>query len=142
MSVYIVRLGSPRLPGEGLRLGTVRRPPRGVAKADFARLDYYDLWLPTLAPSATLLAESRAAGSVAQDWPRFARHFLAEMKSPDAAHLLNLLAALSHRTDFSLGCYCADENFCHRSLLRRLLRERGAKLASPAAGEAARQEGG
>ncbi len=124
------------MPGEGLRLGTVRRPPRGVAKADFARLDYYDLWLPTLAPSAALLAESRAAGSVAGDWPRFSRHFLTAMKQPDAAHLLNLLAALSHQTDFSVGCYCADENFCHRSLLRLLLRERGAVFASPVPGEA------
>jgi len=135
MSVHIVRLGGPRIPGEGLRLGTVRRPPRGVAKADFARLGYYDLWLPTLAPSAALLAESRAAGSVAGDWPRFSRHFLTAMKQPDAAHLLNLLAALSHQTDFSVGCYCADENFCHRSLLRLLLRERGAVFASPVPGE-------
>lgn len=138
MSVRVVRLGSPRVPGEGLRLGTVRRPPRGVAKADFARLDYYDLWLPTLAPSAALLAASRAAGSVAADWPRFARHYLAEMKRADAAHLLDLLAALSLRTDFSIGCYCADENYCHRSLLARLLRERGALFATPAPGEAGR----
>jgi len=141
MSMHVVRLGSPRVPGEGLRLGTVRRPPRGVAKADFARLDYYDLWLPTLAPSATLLAESRAAGGVARDWPRFSRHFLAAMKQPDAAHLLNLLAALSHRTDFSVGCYCADENFCHRSLLAQLLRERGAFSASPAPGAIDHQTG-
>jgi uncharacterized protein YeaO (DUF488 family) len=142
MGVRVVRLGSPREPGEGLRLGTVRRPPRGVAKADFARLDYYDLWLPTLAPSAALLAASRAAaGGVAGDWPRFSRQFLAEMRQPDAAHLLNLLAALSHRTDFSVGCYCADEHFCHRSLLAGLLRERGAIFASPGTGETGREAG-
>lgn len=127
MSIRIVRLSTPRAQGEGLRLGTVRRPPRGVPKADFARRDFYDTWLPNLAPSAELMAEGQAA----QDdkaWAAFRRKYQAEMKDPDAAHLLDLLAALSHQTSFSVGCYCEDENRCHRSVLRELLAQRGAKI--------------
>lgn len=128
MPVRIVRLGSPRAPGEGLRIGTVRRPPRGVPKADFARLDYYDVWLPNLAPSAELMAEGKAA----QDdkaWAAFSRRYAAEMAQPDAARLLDTLAALSHHGAFSVGCYCEDESRCHRSLLRGLLAQRGAMMA-------------
>ena len=127
MSIRIVRLGTPRAQGEGLRLGTVRRPPRGVPKADFARRDFYDTWLPNLSPSAELMAEGQAA----QDdkaWAAFRRKFQAEMKDPGAVHLLDLLAALSHQTSFSMGCYCEDENRCHRSVLRELLTQRGAKI--------------
>lgn len=128
MAVYIVRLGSPRIPKEGLRIGTVRRPPRGVPKARFAEDDWYDVWLPVLSPSpATIeLAKSDARPTT---WNAFARRYRAEMSAPDAARTLDLLAALSHRTDFSVGCYCADEAHCHRSILRTLLEERGAKLA-------------
>lgn len=131
MTVHIVRLGSGRFQGEGLRIGTVRRPPRGVPKADFARRDFYDVWLPTLAPSEPLLKQ--ALGAVAQDdnlaWRQFVRRYRAEMKAPDARAVLDTLAALSHRADFSVGCYCADESRCHRSILRELLAERGACLA-------------
>lgn len=130
MSVRIVRLGSPRRRGEGLRLGTVRHPPRGVPKAEFARRDFYDLWLPTLAPSQDLLRTSGGGGDVSQVWPAFARAYRAEMKAPDAAHLLDLLAALSHTTNFSVGCYCEDETYCHRSLLRELLAARGARIVA------------
>jgi uncharacterized protein YeaO (DUF488 family) len=129
MAIRIVRLGTPRAANEGLRLGTVRRPPRGVPKADFARLDYYDTWLPNLAPSAPLMAEGQAA----QDdkaWAAFKRKFNAEMKQPEASHVLDLLAALSHQASFSLGCYCEDENHCHRSVLRQLLQERGADISA------------
>ncbi|HEX4896564.1 MAG TPA: DUF488 family protein [Solimonas sp.] len=128
MTLSIVRLGSPRGPREGLRLGTVRRPPRGVPRADFARLDYYDQWLPELSPSDALLREGLAAADERQ-WAAFARKFRTEMKAPSAAHLLDLLAALSHRTDLAVGCYCEREARCHRSLLRELLAERGAALA-------------
>jgi uncharacterized protein YeaO (DUF488 family) len=132
--ITIVRLGTPRKPNEGLRLGTVRRPPRGVPKADFARRDFYDVWLPTLSPSEPLLKQAMAThhedpASAARDWKVFERKFRAEMKHPDPAHLLDLLAALSHQTHFSMGCYCADENLCHRSILRKLLAERGAKVS-------------
>lgn len=134
MGITIVRLGTPRRPDEGLRLGTVRRPPRGVPKADFARRDFYDVWLPTLAPSEPLLKEALAthdshAEHPARAWKAFERRYRAEMKHPDAAHLLDLLAALSHQTNFSVGCYCADEKLCHRSILGKLLAERGAKMA-------------
>jgi uncharacterized protein YeaO (DUF488 family) len=124
----VVRLGSPRGPDEGLRLGTVRRPPRGVPKADFARRDYYDVWLPLLAPSRELVTVAQAAGDDAT-WRRFARGYRSEMSRPEASHLLELLAALSHQTSFSVGCYCADEARCHRSILRELLVEHGAELA-------------
>lgn len=127
MSIRVVRLGSARAPGEGLRLGTVRRPPRGVRKADFAVRDFYDLWLPDLAPSEALLRASLGAGSIG-DWRAFSRRFSAEMKRPEAIRLLDLLAALSRQTNFSVGCYCAEETRCHRSLLRDLLAARGAVM--------------
>lgn len=131
--ITILRLGSPRQPHEGLRIGTVRRPPRGVRKADFAKRDFYDVWLPTLAPSEPLLKEAQASHqddpeNAARVWKRFERKYRAEMKAPDATHLLDLLAALSHQTSFSVGCYCPDESRCHRSILRSLLGERGADL--------------
>ena len=128
MAIRIVRLGTPRAKGEGLRLGTVRRPPRGVPKSDFAKRDFYDTWLPNLAPSAPLMAEGQAA-STDKDWAAFKRKFHVEMKEPNASHLLDALAALSHQTSFSLGCYCEDENRCHRSVLRELLAQRGADIA-------------
>jgi uncharacterized protein YeaO (DUF488 family) len=126
MTIRIVRLGSPRLPEEGLRIGTVRRPPRGVPKAEHASRDIYDVWFPNLAPSEALLKESRPDDD--QSWKTFKRRFLAEMKAPEARRALDLLAALSRQTHFSIGCYCEDESRCHRSLLRELLAERGADL--------------
>jgi uncharacterized protein YeaO (DUF488 family) len=130
VAVHIVRLGSARAPGEGLRIGTVRRPPRGVPKTKFASQNWYDLWYPTLAPSAATmklgLAAQRSGDAAA--WRRFARRYDTEMKRPDAARALGLLAALSQRADFSVGCYCEDESRCHRSLLAKLLRAKGAKL--------------
>lgn len=128
MAVRIVRLGSPRTAGEGLRIGTVRRPPRGVPKTEFATRDFYDLWLPNLAPSEALLKRGQAAADE-RAWKRFARAYRAEMKAPEAGRVLELLAALSRRTDFAVGCYCADEMRCHRSVLRELLAEHGAELA-------------
>lgn len=129
MAIRIVRLGTPRLSGEGLRLGTVRRPPRGVKKEELASRNFYDVWVPGVAPSETLLkAGQRAAGDAAR-WKAFTRQYQREMKRPDAGHLLDLLAALSHVTDFSVGCYCEDEARCHRSLLRQLLLARGATIA-------------
>ncbi len=128
MPVRIVRLGSPRLPGEGLRIGTVRRPPRGVPKADFAKRDFYDVWLPNLAPSEALVKQALGAEDE-RAWKTFVRKYRAEMKAPDANRVLDLLAALSHETSFSVGCYCADETRCHRSILRELLAARGASLA-------------
>jgi uncharacterized protein YeaO (DUF488 family) len=128
MPVRIVRLGTPRHTDEGLRIGTVRRPPRGVAKADFARLDWYDVWFPNLAPSAELMKLGQAVTSDAQ-WAQFAKRYQAEMDAPQARHDLALLAALSHTAQFSVGCYCAQEERCHRSLLRGLLVEAGAALA-------------
>jgi uncharacterized protein YeaO (DUF488 family) len=130
--ITVVRLGSPRSPNEGLRLGTVRRPPRGVPKADFAKRDFYDVWLPNLAPSEELLKQAQQAiqsPDNARSWKTFERKYRAEMSRPDASRLLDLLAALSHQSSFSLGCYCADENRCHRSILRKLLTERGAELS-------------
>ena len=128
MAIRIVRLGSQRTPGEGPRIGTVRRPPRGVAKADFARLDWYDTWYPNLAPSVETMKLGQAAGDDA-GWAAFARRYRAEMAAPEAARTLDLLATLSHHASFSVGCYCADEARCHRSLLRALLAERGAAIA-------------
>lgn len=128
MPIRIVRLGTPRAAGEGLRLGTVRRPPRGVPKEEFASRDFYDVWLPNLAPSAELMAEGRAAESD-KEWTSFRRRYEAEMKQPDAGHLLDALAALSRQTDFSVGCYCEEERRCHRSVLRELLAARGAEIA-------------
>ena len=121
--IRVVRLGSPRAKGEGLRLGTVRRPPRGVKKADTARLDYYDLWVPELAPSAPLIAKAQ------KDWAAFARTYRREMSRPAAGRLLELLSGLSQQADFSVGCYCEDEARCHRSILRKLLVEHGARVA-------------
>ena len=134
MTIRIVRLGSKRVRGEGLRLGTVRRPPRGVAKADFARRDWYDVWFPLLAPSvATMklgLASQAAEGKHADRlWAQFTRRYHAEMRVPAARQALDLLAALSREAHFSVGCYCEDEHRCHRSLLRGLLAERGANIA-------------
>jgi uncharacterized protein YeaO (DUF488 family) len=127
MAVRVVRLGSPRMPGEGLRLGTVRRPPRGVPKAEHASRDFYDVWLPELAPSEALVKAALGA-SDARAWRRFVQRYRAEMKRPEATRLLALLAALSHQTSFSVGCYCADEARCHRSVLRGLLQEHGATI--------------
>ena len=127
MTARIVRLGTPRLHGEGLRIGTVRRPPRGVPKEKFASGNWYDVWLPELSPSeATVKLGQRAETDAA--WKVFARRYEKEMSSPSASRMLDLLAALSHHADFSVGCYCEDESRCHRSILRRLLKERGAKL--------------
>jgi uncharacterized protein YeaO (DUF488 family) len=128
VSVAIVRLGSPRAAGEGLRIGTVRRPPRGVAKEDYAAQDWFDVWYPELAPSAELMARGKAAESEAA-WAAFARGFRAEMRAPAAQRTLNLLAALSRGADFAVGCYCAEEARCHRSILRELLAEAGAEIA-------------
>ncbi len=128
MAIHIVRLGSPRGADEGLRLGTVRRPPRGVPKAEHASRNFYDVWLPDLAPSDDLVKEAQQAGDQAS-WNRFVRRYRAEMKRPEAARLLDLLAALSHRTNLAVGCYCEDETHCHRSALCDLLREHGAAVA-------------
>jgi uncharacterized protein YeaO (DUF488 family) len=127
MTIRVIRLGSQRAKGEGLRLGTVRRPPRGVPKLRFATDDWYDVWLPVLAPSDATLKLGRSIRTDA-DWRRFARRYRAEMKRPEAAQALDLLAALSRRTNFSVGCYCEDETRCHRSLLRSLLHTRGARV--------------
>lgn len=128
MPVTVVQLGSPREAKEGLRIGTVRRPPRGVPKSQFAKLDYYDVWLPNLAPSAELVAFAQQSEDE-RTWKAFERKYRAEMKDPDAARLLDLLAALSHQTNFAVGCYCENEARCHRSILRKLLAERGAEFA-------------
>lgn len=128
MAVRIVRLGSARGRGEGLRVGTVRHPPRGVPKEQHASQNWYDVWLPELAPSAPLVKLAQAADT-AGAWARFVRRYRTEMAAPERAHLLRLLAALSHESDFSVGCYCADEARCHRSVLRALLEELGAKIA-------------
>ncbi|MFI5180392.1 MAG: DUF488 domain-containing protein [Thermoanaerobaculia bacterium] len=128
MSVHVVRLGSPRGKGEGLRIGTVRRPPRGVPKAQFATRDFYDVWLPDLAPSEELVKLAQAAGDE-KGWRLFVRRYRAEMGQPEAIRLLDLLAALSRQTNFAVGCYCADERRCHRWVLRELLTEHDARLA-------------
>ena len=128
MALRIVRLGSPRQPGEGLRIGTVRRPPRGVPKREFASGDWYDVWFPNLAPSLEVMKQAQAADTPAQ-WNAFVRKYKAEMAAPEAAHALELLAAMSRDSDFSVGCYCQDESRCHRSILRELLAARGARLA-------------
>ena len=129
MSVRIVRLGSPRVKGEGTRIGTVRRPPRGVPRAEFASRNFYDVWFPNLAPSLETMKLGLGAKTPAQ-WAAFARKYRAEMKTPDKGHALELLAVLSHRSNFSVGCYCEDEAHCHRSILRQLLAERGARIES------------
>lgn len=129
MSVRIVRLGTPRVPGEGLRIGTVRRPPRGVPKTEFAAQNWYDVWFPNLAPSPDTMKIGQNAESAAE-WSAFVKKYRAEMSAPEARHDLELLAALSHVTDFSVGCYCEDENRCHRSVLRQLLIDNEADLAT------------
>ena len=128
MSVRVVRLGTPRARGEGLRIGTVRRPPRGVPKDQFAKQDWYDVWFPNLAPSLETMKMGLAA-ETEQQWNAYARKYLAEMARPDAKHDLALLAALSRVADFSVGCYCENEARCHRSLLRKLLEDLGAQFA-------------
>jgi uncharacterized protein YeaO (DUF488 family) len=128
MAIRVVRLGSPRARGEGLRVGTVRRPPRGVPKAEHASRDFYDVWLPELAPSETLVKQALRA-SDERSWEAFAKRYRAELKRPEAARLLVLLAALSRETNLSIGCYCADEARCHRSVLRASLLEHGATLS-------------
>jgi uncharacterized protein YeaO (DUF488 family) len=127
VAVRIVRLGSERDEREGLRIGTVRRPPRGVPKAEFASRDFYDVWFPNLAPSELLLERGRRAESE-REWRAFARAYRREMATPESRRTLDLLAALSHQASFSVGCYCEDESRCHRSLLRELLAERGADV--------------
>jgi uncharacterized protein YeaO (DUF488 family) len=129
MPIRIVRLGTPRARGEGLRLGTVRRPPRGVRKTDYARLDYYDVWLPDLAPSAALVSWALGAPWTPARWRTFARRYRAEMRAPVPDRLLALLAALSARTALAVGCYCEDASRCHRVVLRELLVARGAEIS-------------
>jgi len=128
MSLRVVRLGTPRHFDEGLRIGTVRRPPRGVKKQDYAKRDYFDVWLPELAPSAPLVKYALSQPFTPQRWASYSRRYRAEMKKPPAARLLALLAALSRESDLSIGCYCADESRCHRSLLKGLLLEHGARV--------------
>ena len=128
MSLRVVRLGTPRHPDEGLRLGTVRRPPRGVPRAEFAVRNYYDVWVPELAPSPKLFSWAMSQLFTDARWKRFARDYCKEMRAPAAAHLIALLARLSSQTNVSVGCYCADESRCHRSLLRELMIEAGANV--------------
>jgi uncharacterized protein YeaO (DUF488 family) len=127
MVVRIIRLGTERAPGEGVRIGTVRRPPRGVPKAEYASRGFYDVWFPNLAPSVDTMKLAQQAATDAQ-WSAFARKYRQEMSTPENQHTLDLLAALSHHSDFSVGCYCEDESRCHRSLLRGLLEQLGAKF--------------
>lgn len=129
MAIRVVRLGTPRTPDEGLRLGTVRRPPRGVRKADWGRRDYFDVWVPELAPSEDLRAWALSEPMTPRRWASYKRRYLAQMRQPQAQRLIVLLAALSLQTNFSVGCYCEDESYCHRSLLRMLLAEQGATIA-------------
>jgi uncharacterized protein YeaO (DUF488 family) len=128
MAIRVVRLGTPRVAGEGIRIGTVRRPPRGVPKAEFASRDFYDTWLPNVAPSLETMKVAHAAETPAQ-WNAFFRKYRAEMAEPEAVHVIALLATLSHTTNFSVGCYCENEAHCHRSILRQLLAEDGAAFA-------------
>ena len=128
MAIRVVQLGSPRAPGEGLRLGTVRRPPRGVPKKEYASRNFYDVWLPDVAPSEPLVKIALRATDE-RTWRAFTKRYRSEMKRPEAARLLDLLAVLSRTTDFSIGCYCAQESRCHRSVLKELLAEHGARLA-------------
>jgi uncharacterized protein YeaO (DUF488 family) len=127
MTIRVVRLGTPRVPGEGPRIGTVRRPPRGVPKSKFASGNWYDVWFPLLAPSEATVKLGLGA-QTEREWAAFAKRYRAEMAQPDASRALELLAALSHAADFSVGCYCEDESRCHRSVLRGLLRERAADV--------------
>ena len=127
MSVRIVKLGTPRQRDEGVRIGTVRRPPRGVPKSEFAKQNWYDVWFPTLAPTVETMKLGQQAQTPAQ-WAAFIKKYRAEMAAPDASRAIDVLAALSHHGQFSVGCYCEDETQCHRSVLRALLRERGAEI--------------
>lgn len=127
MSVQIVRLGATRKSNEGLRIGTVRRPPRGVKKSEYASQNWYDVWLPNVAPTAELMRQGQTAESD-KEWSRFVKKYRSEISSPDKSRILDLLAAMSHTSNFSVGCYCENESRCHRSILRELLAERGAKL--------------
>ena len=127
MTIRIVRLGSRREPNEGLRIGTVRRPPRGVRKEDYASKNIYDVWFPNLSPSEALLKEASPLNGE-NSWKTFRRRFITEMKLPGARRDLDLLAALSHQTNFAIGCYCKDESRCHRSILRELLEQRSANI--------------
>lgn len=127
MTIRIIRLGSPREINEGLRIGTVRRPPRGVRKEEYASKNIYDVWFPNLSPSEALLKETSTFGDD-NSWKAFKRRFIAEMKLPETKRDLDLLAALSHHTNFAIGCYCEDESRCHRSILRELFEQRGAKI--------------
>jgi len=129
MVARVIRLGTPRVAGEGIRIGTVRMPPRGVPKAEFASRNFYDVWFPNLAPSLPTMKLAQAAKTPAQ-WAAFVRKYRAEMASPESSHTIELLAALSHETDFSVGCYCESEARCHRSVLRELLAAKGARLKS------------
>lgn len=128
MAIRVMRLGSPRANNEGLRIGTVRRPPRGVPKSEFARQDWYDVWFPNLAPSLQTMKQAQQAKTPAE-WAAFTRRYRAEMATPENAHAIALLAAMSHGSDFSVGCYCEHESHCHRSVLRELLAAAGADLA-------------
>ncbi len=127
MSVRVVRLGSPRAKNEGIRIGTVRRPPRGVPRTEFSSQNWYDVWFPNLAPSVPVMKLGHAATTPRQ-WAAFARKYRAEMATPESVHTLELLAALSHQCNFSVGCYCENEDHCHRSVLRELLVQRGARM--------------
>ena len=128
MAVHIVQLGSDRRPGEGLRIGTVRRPPRGVPRAEFARRNFYDVWLPDLSPSTEVIAEYHGSAQDEAAWKRLERRYRREMKEPEKTRMLELLAALSRTASFSVGCYCDDERRCNRSILRSMLKERGADV--------------
>ena len=128
MALFVVRLGEPRLSGEGLRIGTVRRPPRGVRKEDYARQNYYDVWLPELAPPADLVSWAQSESWTDARWKTFVRGYRKHMSTPEARHLVDLVAAMSHRTNLSVGCYCEDESRCHRSILREILSEAGATM--------------
>ena len=130
MAIRVVRLGTPRHADEGLRLGTVRRPPRGVRKEDFGRRDFFDVWTPELAPTAPLVSWALSEPWTLKRWEKYARQYRAEMRAPAAQRLITLLAALSAQTNFSVGCYCEDESRCHRSLLRELLVDAGATVIS------------
>jgi len=131
MSLRVVKLGSPRVPGEGLRIGTVRRPPRGVRKEEYASRDYYDVWLPELAPSGDLVSWALSEPFTEKRWARYEKAYRAQMRRPAAARLIALLAAMSHQTDLSIGCYCENAVKCHRSILRDLLASAGATMEQP-----------
>lgn len=130
MAIHVVRLGSPRMSKEGVRLGTVRRPPRGVAKPEIGRRDFYDVWLPELAPSEQLLSWARSEPLTETRWKQFVRRYQREMNRPESRHLLATLAALSHHTNFAVGCYCQDANRCHRTLLAKLLEASGGEVVA------------